>query len=202
MNKVVVGILAVVLLIFIGGAAVGWVVVVKPLWQAGSEFVGASKQLMELAELEQQVRNQSDFDRPQADRLSPAHVERFVAVQAAIERSLGDELEPLNARFAALNRTMDGDDGEPTVSEVFAAFGDLAGVLITAKRAQVEALNAVDMSLDEYRYLRVHGFIAAGIAQDMPLWSLEEGSYADNLALLRPHRELLLRTLSAAELLY
>jgi hypothetical protein len=201
MNKVVAVVLGVLLLLVVGGAAVGWFVVVKPLWQAGSEFVDASRQWMQIAELEEQVRNKRVFMPPGEDRLASAHVERFIAVQTAIEDALGEQVAVLQQRFEQMEQRLDGR--EPTLQELFAAYGELGSVMLLAKRAQVEALNALDMSLDEYRYLRLHGLFAAGLdAGEAAPWAPDGSSAAHNAELLRPHRELLQRTLGGAWLAF
>jgi hypothetical protein len=199
MNKTLGGCLAVVLVLIVGGAAVGWFVVVKPLWQAGSELVEVGKQWAQVAELDETVRNRATYTPPAQDRLDDAAVGRFIAVQSAIERALGGNWQALQQKYEALEQRVKTEGREPTLGELFGAYNDLSGIILAAKRAQVEALNASGMSLAEYRYLRMQGYMAAGIAlQDETPPQLEGSAAAHNAALLRPHRELLQRTLSTA----
>ena len=46
---------------------------------------------------------------------------------------------------------------------LLSAYRDMAHALIDAKRAQVEALNDVGLSLDEYRWIRSEAYRALGI---------------------------------------
>jgi hypothetical protein len=197
MKKALGGCLVVGLVLLVGGATVGWFVVVKPLWQAGSELVEAGKQWAQVAELDASVRNTSRYSPPAGDRLDAGAVERFITVQAAIEQALGSDWKALEQKYEALNRSFEDEAREPSLQELFGAYSDLSGLILTAKRAQVDALNAIGMSLEEYRYLRVQSYMAAGIAlhDESPL-AVEDTAVAHNAALLRPHRELLTRTLS------
>jgi hypothetical protein len=199
MKKALGGCLVVGLVLLVAGATVGWFVVVKPLWQAGSELVEAGKQWAQVAELDASVRNTSRYTPPAGDRLDAGAVERFIAVQVAIEQALGGDWKALEQKYEALNRSVEDEEREPSLQEMFGAYSDLSGLILTAKRAQVDALNALGMSLEEYRYLRTQGYMAAGITieQDTPP-ALQGSAMAHNAELLRPHRTVLERTLSTA----
>jgi hypothetical protein len=197
MKKALGGCLAIGLVLMIGGGVVGWFVVVKPMWEAGSELIAAGQQWMKVAELDEQVRNTSPFSPPPDDRLDASLVDRFIAVQGAIEQALGGDWKLLEEKFERLDQGADADGREPTLQELFGGFNELSAIVLVAKQAQVDALNARNMSLEEYRYLRMHGYMAAGIAlQDETPLQLEGSVAAHNAELLRPYREILLRTLS------
>jgi hypothetical protein len=199
MNKTLGGCLAVALVAIVGSAAAGWFIVVKPLWQAGSELVEVGKQWAQVAELDATVRNTTHYSPPTQDRLDANAVGRFIAVQSAIEQALDGNWQALEQKYEALDRRVRQEGREPSLTELFGAYNDLSGIILAAKRAQVDALNASGMSLAEYRYLRLQGYMAAGIAlQDETPLQLEGSTAAHNAALLRPHRELLQRTLSTA----
>jgi hypothetical protein len=199
MNKTLGGCLAVALVAVVGGAIAGWFIVVKPLWQAGSELVESGKQWAQVAEMDASVSNAAPYTPPAQDRLDGDAVARFIAVQLAIEQALGGNWQALEQKYEALDQRVKAEGRNPTMSELFGAYNDLSGIILAAKRAQVDALNAQGMSLAEYRYLRMQGYMAAGLAlQDETPQQLEGSAAAHNAALLRPHRELLQRTLSTA----
>jgi hypothetical protein len=82
----------VALVAIVGSAAAGWFIVVKPLWQAGSELVEVGKQWAQVAELDATVRNTTHYSPPTQDRLDANAVGRFIAVQSAIEQALDGQL--------------------------------------------------------------------------------------------------------------
>ncbi len=199
MNKGLLGCLIVGLVILVVGGAVAWFVVVKPMWDAGSEIYAAGQQLVQVAELDAKVSNTQTFDEPVDGRLSEVQVQRFLAVQSAIEQGLGGHGNALEAKYDALKRDVEQEGREPNMQEIFGAYGDVSGIILTAKQAQVDALNAQGMSLAEYRYLRMQAYLAAGIAlNDETPKEFAGSAAAHNAELLRPHKELLERTLPTA----
>ncbi len=190
---------AVVLLILVLGGAAAWFVVIRPMWNAGAELMEAGRQWVQIAELDARVQNTASFTEPAEGRLDAASVQRFVTVQGAIASALGEDWKALEQKYEDLKRSLDQEGREASLQEVFAAYGDLSGIVLTAKQAQVEALNASGMSLEEYRWLRAQAYAAAGLALgDETPQALAGSAAAHNAELLRPHRELLQRTLATA----
>jgi len=199
MKKGLLGCLVVGLLILVVGGAVSWFVVIKPMWDAGSELYSAGQQWMKVAELDAKVRNTAAFAEPADGRMSEAQVERFLAVQSAIESGLGDQWQALEQKYEQLKQSIAREGREPNLQEILGAYSDVSGIILTAKQAQVDALNAKGMSLAEYRYLRMQAYMAAGIAlNDETPKELAGSAAAHNAELMRPHRELLQRTLPTA----
>ena len=187
-----------VLVLVVGGGLTYWFVV-RPLWNAGAELVGSATQWARLAELDTQVRNTEAFQAPADERLSAAQVQRFVQVQQHVADALGEDWKALEQKYEALQQTLKASGREPSLQELFGAYNDLSGVLLTAKQAQVQALNAQGLSLAEYRWVRTQAYAASGLA-------LAEGVAPEaaglspvtrhNADLLRPHRALLQKTLA------
>lgn len=197
MKKAVTGCLVVVLLALVIGAGVLWWFVLRPAWDAGSALVGAAEQWTQVAALEEQVKVEDSGFAPPADgRLSETQVARLVRVQQAIAAALGDHVDTLEAKYQALEAEHAAEGREPDVAEALGAWQDLSGVLLTAKQAQVDALNAAGMGLNEYRWVRGQAYMALGLAtaDDAPPAELAGSALAHNAALLRPHRELLAET--------
>lgn len=196
MNKGLLGCLIVGAVILVVGGALSWFVVIKPMWDAGSEIYSAGQQWVQVAELDAKVSNTRSFAQPADGRLSADQVQRFLAVQSAIEQGLGGNWKALEEKYDNLKRTVKEEGREPNLQEIFGAYGDLSGIILTAKQAQVEALNAQGMSLAEYRYLRMQAYMAAGIAlNDETPKEFAGSAAAHNAELLRPHQEMLKRTL-------
>jgi hypothetical protein len=217
MSKGLKGCLAIGVVLMLAVAVIGWFAVVRPLMQVGGELFEASQQWMRIAELDDAVRNTASYSPPTQHRLEAGSVQRFAAVQSAIEQAIGDDWPKLQAKYQDLAGQVEDESHEPTVQELFGGFKEFGGIMLVAKQAQVDALNAHDMSLEEYRYLRQLAYLSVGLPIDgfdedddveseddpapqdeAPAIVLEADVAAHNAELLRPHAELLQRTLSTA----
>ena len=171
MNKTLGGCLAAALLLAIAGGAALWFFVLKPAAVVADRALdGAREGLSQVAdlgrtaarmrELEAGVRTTS-FVAPADGRLAPAQVDRFLVVQSAVVAALG---------AAAPTSEITATDAIGAVSEAAGALRALARLGETglaAKQAQVDALNAQAMSLDEYRWIRERAsaaLVAGGVS--------------------------------------
>lgn len=197
--KLLGGCLAVaMLLLVVGGGALYWIVL-RPLWQGASALVDTAQQWQQVAQLEQEVRNREPFQAPSDGRLDAGRVAALVAVQQAMSARLGDRWQQLETKYEELKSDQQPDGREPGVQDMFVAYADIAGLIVEAKRAQVEALNAQGLSLEEYRWIRAQSFAALGLAtQDSAPAVLAGSEVAANAELLRPHRDLLVKTAASA----
>lgn len=199
MKKALTGCLLVVVLALVVGAGALWWFVLRPAWDAGSALVGAAEQWQQVAAIEEDVaRDDSDFEPPADGRLSATQVQRFVAVQQAIANALGEDWKQLEAKYQALETELKTQGRDASATEAFGAWQDLSGIIVVAKRAQVDALNAAAMGLSEYRWIRGQSYAALGLAaaREQPPAGLADTALAHNAALLRPHTELLQRTMA------
>lgn len=198
-GKLLGGCLVVALLVLVVGAGAVYWIVLRPLWQGASALVDSAQQWQQVAQLEQQVSKREAFLEPPDARLQPAQVAAFIAVQQAMATQLGDCWQQLEAKYAELKASQQRDGREPGVQDMFVAYADLSGLIVEAKRAQVEALNAQGLSLDEYRWIRGQAFAALGLAaQDTAAPAMAGTALGHNAELLRPHRELLVKTAASA----
>lgn len=188
-----------VVLLAVGGGAVYWVVL-RPLWQGASALIDSAQQWQQVAQLEQRVRNREPFRAPTEARLEAAQIAGFVIVQQAMAERLGDRWQQLEAKYGELKASQQRDGREPGMQDMLVAYADLSGLIVEAKHAQVEALNASGLSLEEYRWIRAQAFMALGLAvQESTLPSALDGNVlAANAELLRPHRALLVKTTASA----
>ncbi|MCX7564242.1 hypothetical protein OS176_12005 [Xanthomonadaceae bacterium XH05] len=194
MKKALGGCLVVALLLAVVGGAAGWWFLVRPAWNAGSQFLGAANQLAELAQLDSQVRNRSAFTPPADGRIPDASLARFLATQQSIQQRIGPTLATLESRYRQIEQDARANGEKPGVTEALSAYGDLFSMVREAKLAQVEALNAHDVSLEEYRWVRMQTYsaLASGaLSADM---TRADTALAANAQRLQPHREMLTRT--------
>lgn len=199
MKKALGGCLVVALLVLVLGGGVLWWFVLRPAWNAGSEFMGAATQFAEIAQIEMKVGNRTPYTPPADDTIPADALQRFVAVQQALQVQVGDKLRLLEGKYRELTARNQTQDGEPGLTEVLGAYGDLFGLIRDAKVAQVDALNAQGMSLEEYRWVRTQAYSALGLASgdDTPT-QLQGSAMATNAERVRPHRELLVQTAATA----
>lgn len=156
MKKLLIGcLLTTVVLAMVGIAGSYW------LYRKVSSTVSQFAEFAEVPKIEQQVRNTATFTPPASGELTAAQVERFVGVQAQVRQQLGQRFEEMQRRYKTLL-----DKPEATVVDLpalMSAYRDLAGTWMDAKRAQTEALNAANFSLEEYRWVRGQAYTALGL---------------------------------------
>ena len=156
MKKLLIGcLLTTVVLAIIGIAGSYW------LYRKVSSTVSQFAEFAEVPTIEQQVRITATFTPPASGELTAAQVERFVGVQAQVRQRLGQRFEEMQRRYKTLF-----DKPEATVVDLpalMSAYRDLAGTWMEAKRAQTEALNAANFSLEEYRWVRGQAYTALGL---------------------------------------
>jgi hypothetical protein len=142
--------------------AVGASVVTFYLYSKVKSAVSQLAEFGTVPDLEKQVHNSSAFTPPAGDLLTADQVERLLRVQKAVRDRLG-------ARFADFERKYDTllkKESNATAldaPELLSAYRDLAGAWMDGKRAQIEALNQANFSLEEYRWVRARAYAAIGL---------------------------------------
>ena len=173
------GILLVVLLV---GGAVATYFVYNKVRSTVAEFAA----LGEIPAIERGVRNEATFTPPESGELTQAQVTRYLRVQGHVRSLLGSRFDVFKTKYAELSKRMDKDQG--TVFDtpaVVGAYRDLARTYVDAKTAQVEALNAADFSLSEYRWVRQQAYAAIG----MPVTDVDVSKIIDDVTSGRTPRE-------------
>ncbi len=125
-------------------------------------FVSGYSKLAEIPALNAGIRNQAAFAPPGDGRLAAAQVERYMAVQRGIQTRLGERFRQLKEKYDQLSRDLEQKGREAGIGESLAALNDLVGILLDAKRAQVDALNEAGLSLGEYQWIRQQTLAALG----------------------------------------
>jgi hypothetical protein len=172
MNKTLGGCLVAALLLAIAGGAALWFFVLQPAAVVADRALDGAREgiaqvtdlgrtVARMRELEAGVRTSGPYTAPADGGLTAAQVDRFLAVQSAVLAALG---------AAAPSGAITATDGIGAVSEAAGALRALARLGETglaAKQAQVDALNAQSMSLDEYRWIRERAsaaLVAGGVS--------------------------------------
>ncbi len=158
MKKVAIGCGVVLLLGMIGVSVAFYFVYIK-----AREYTQSLRQFAEIAELDKSVANRASFHAPANGELTEDAVRRFVAVQESMSAKLGPRIQELTERSNQLQRRQESEHRDATPVEVISVVKDLMGLILQAKNAQVEALNASHFSLEEYDWVRRRVYAAAGM---------------------------------------
>lgn len=160
MKKLVIGCGLALVLFGVAAAVAGYYFVVRP----ARAFMASMTELSEVADLDSALTNTSAFAPPADAALTPAQVQRFVAVQDTVKTRLGSRFAELKAKYDQLDGTLNDGQRSLRVTEAVGAYRDLFGLIGDARRAQVDALNAHHFSRDEYSWVRLRVFEAAGLS--------------------------------------
>jgi hypothetical protein len=166
-----------VLLLVVGGVASYFIY---------QRFVGPiakfATNMQQVTEIEKQVKNTSSFTVPENGELTEEMVSRFVRVQSHMQSKLGARMDELKATYDKLDKTLNSEQRQASFTEAMGALRDLATLLVDTKKAQVEALNQVDLSVSEYEWIRSQIYAAVGIvAAGFDLKKLAEQAKAGNV---------------------
>jgi hypothetical protein len=156
MKKLAIG-CAVLMLVGMVGAAGASYYAYHKVSSAFTQFA----ELGSLPEIERAVKNQRPYEPPATGEPSAAQIEHLLEVQGTVRTRLGaraDEIEHRYQRLLAKDSVTAVD-----VPELVSAYRDLAAAYMDGKRAQVEALNRLGMSLDEYRWTRSQAYAALDV---------------------------------------
>jgi hypothetical protein len=208
MGKFVIGCLGVGLLLSVAGIGVVWwkfgddisagVGMVTGGIEAAGEF---AKLQEEFEELDATVANRAAFSAPADAQLGEERFERFMQAHAQMRGVLEGRLQELDAKYEQQKQDLEAEGGEMGLAEIADAYGDLAALLLDAKRAQVEALNAQDFSLEEYRWTR--NVVYKALGESVAVAAIGQGANAsqfnqtvpqETIDLVEPHRQELMET--------
>ncbi len=197
MPKFLAGCLVVLAVAALGGVTAGYFLLIKPAYEFVTDVGGFAT---EFASLNEQVRRDPGFRPPPDGSVDQAQFDRYLAAQRDIRTGMEERLPELQARWQAMQAEIDRRGGEPNIVELVTASQDLAGLLLSAKRQQVEALDAHGFSLQEYLYVRNQAFLALGVPVAV-VGMGEQGAPQrrhpvpdEVIAMVRPHQEELMQS--------
>jgi len=197
MQKVLIGCAVVVLLVVVGGGTAGYFFVIKPGWNLVSEV---GEFTTEFQSLNEQIDQTQNFVPPADGNLDADRFQRFLIAQRDMRGQLQDELTAMEAKWDEVSAELQAEGREVNVIEAISAYRDIGGLLLTAKQAQVEALNRYQFSLDEYTWTRNQTFRALG--EQVAVAAIGDQGQAANsgqvseevVALVTPHRDELMES--------
>src|SRR5215208_1950571 len=156
MKKVLFGCLGILVIAAIISSAAGYYFVYRP----ARSFMAGMAQLQKFPSLNARIRNTHTFLAPADGVLTETMVQRYVKAQQTLHDTMGARLAELDAKYEVLNKQ---NGGNASLTEGVAALRDLAGLIVEAKTAQVDALNTYGFSLAEYDWVRKNVYAASGI---------------------------------------
>lgn len=202
MKNFAIGCFAVLLIAAVAGGGIAYFKVIKP----GMEMAGSFMKLGEEFEsLNKQVDNTRNFAPPGDNLLDEDQLQRFLAAQQQIEQRMAGRFEELKAKYEDLESKLKADGSTAGLGDILGAYGDLGGLLIDGKRAQVEALNDHGFSLGEYAWVRDQAYRAMGESIAVASFgnSGVQTEYKTTIPqetrdMVEPHREQLMRSMVIA----
>jgi hypothetical protein len=160
MKKFVIGCLVVLVILAVIAGVLGYLAYDR-LYRPVRQF---ATNVQHMVEIEKDVKNTSTFTAPDSGELTEQMVSRFVKVQQTMQARMGKRMDDLKATYDQLDKTLKSEDRKPSFSESMGALRDLAGLIVDAKQAQVDALNQQAFSLQEYEWVRGQVYAAAGLS--------------------------------------
>lgn len=198
MKKFVIGCVMVLALLAVAGGLTGYFVVVKPMWSTGKEIVHFAQ---EFEKLDKQIEQRGPYTPPASGALDAEQFQRFLVAQRDMRSVIGEDLKEYEAFFQSLDGKLNELDGLAAVKEVFSGYRGMADLVLSVKRARVEALNRYSFSEQEFAWVRDQAYRALG--QEALAMAQEYGADAsainagssvppETLEMVRPHRQELL----------
>jgi hypothetical protein len=205
MKKFAIGCFGVLVVLTIAGVGIVWFKFGDDI-SAGLDAVqGAAQLATEFEDLNDSVDNRSAFDPPADGGLSELQFNRFLAAQRQMRYQMEGRLDELQQKYESMEQEIDERGGQASIGEMMGAYSDLTDLLIEAKRAQVEALNAQDFSLQEYNWVRQQVYRALG--ESVAVAAIAESGAATQMQtqvpeatreMVSPHREELMESYALA----
>lgn len=162
MKKILGGCLIVLVIAIVGFGVAGFYAyrAARPMLDNAADYVARAR---ELATLSDQVKNKTPFTPPANGELTPAQLDRFLAVQARVRSELGDRWTELEKKSEALKQKADSKNSDWTFNDVSSIFSDFTGIYLQARKAHVNALNVHKFSDEEFSWVRLRVYEAAGM---------------------------------------
>lgn len=119
-------------------------------------------ELAEIPTLNQQIQNQRTYRAPADGKLTSQQVDAYMGVLQQMRTVLGQRFTELEKTYEQLAEQLKEEQRDLRIREALSAWSDIIGLLMEGKRAQVDALNAAGMSLEEYYWIRTQTLFALG----------------------------------------
>lgn len=162
MKKVLFGCLIVLVIALIGFGVAGYYAYrwAQPMIQNAGDYVERAREMTRLGD---RVQNRSSYTPPAKGELTPAQVDRFLAVQTRVRDELGARWTEIETKSAEIRDKTQNNQRELTFAEFTSVLSDISNIYMEARRAQVDALNGQKFSDAEYTWVRNRIYEAAGM---------------------------------------
>lgn len=161
MKKLLAGCLIVLVIAMIGLGIAGYYAYrwAQPMIQSTGDYLERAREMTRLGD---RVQNQSSYTPPANGELTPAQVDRFLAVQTRVRDELATRWTEIERKSSEI-REKTQNKRELTFAEFTSVLSDLSSIYMDGRRAQVNALNVQKFSDDEYAWVRRRIYEAAGM---------------------------------------
>jgi len=113
--------------------------------------------------LESGIVNTSEYQPPASGVLTAGQLERFLAVEREVESRLEERFAELRTKSAELIGLSQAGKVRLPARATLESLGPVGRALLEGKQAQVDALNRVGLSKDEFEWIREQAYHAAGV---------------------------------------
>lgn len=121
------------------------------------------EQARQAAAQSERIQNTARFTPPDGGELTEAQVRRFLAVHERTRTTLGPQWTELQAQADRLQQQARNDARELSFTEAATMVRSLGAIIVEARRAHVDALNAEQFSASEYTWVKLRAYEAAGL---------------------------------------
>ena len=147
---------AIVIVVLLGGfAAAFYVMIYRPIGSPMMAMVGTHT--LETRTLQ----NRGPFDPPASGALTPEQVTRFVSVEEAVAARIGASAPVFEQKRLDLEQATEAD--VLSVRRALPAFADLKAPMMAAKVDQIAAMNRLNLSKQEFEWIRRELYRAADL---------------------------------------
>jgi hypothetical protein len=121
------------------------------------------EQAKEAAAQSDRLANTATYTPPANGELTEAQVRRFLAVHERTRNVLGPRWADLQAQADRFAEQARDDARQLSFAELATMVRSLGSIIVEARRAHVDALNAEQFSASEYTWVRLRAYEAAGL---------------------------------------
>lgn len=126
--------------------------------RSGTDVISNVKKLEEVSDLDRQIDSDPDFSPPEDRELTAEQVDRYMAVMESVRATTEGRLQAAGERYENLA----GPERDASPAQVAESLGELAEMVLEAKRAQVAALDQQGFSREEYSWVKRQLYFALG----------------------------------------
>lgn len=126
--------------------------------RSGADVISNVKKLEEVSDLDRQIESDPGFSPPEDRELTAEQVDRYMEVMGSVRASTEGRLQAAGERYENLA----GPERNASPAQVAESLGELAEIVLEAKRAQVAALDQQGFSREEYSWVQRQIYFALG----------------------------------------